>query len=159
MFLNIWRLTLSFPFAAEYDLSNFNVLYPKKIIIMDFCTANHLYLESRILFYKRNRQIAHGLLCFVKFFLLVYGIFLTIWICIAVRKCFKYNPSLSVYFILLYRQQTWFCSTRSTMYIGWNCQQFFGIKLNIKNGPIRYLGLELTIHIIKSQIHLVRQSL
>ncbi len=61
----------------------------------------------------------------------MYGIFLTIWICIAVRKCFKYNPSLSAYFILLYRQQTWFCNTRSTMYIGWNCPKFFGIKLDI----------------------------
>jgi hypothetical protein len=30
---------------------------------------------------------------------------------------------------------------------------------NLKTGRVPYLGLELTIHIIKSQIHLVRQSL
>ncbi len=29
---------------------------------------------------------------------------------------------------------------------------------NLKNEPVLYLDLELTIHIIKSQIHLVRQS-
>jgi hypothetical protein len=30
---------------------------------------------------------------------------------------------------------------------------------NLKNGPVPYLGLDLNIHVIKSQIHLVRQSL
>jgi hypothetical protein len=30
---------------------------------------------------------------------------------------------------------------------------------NIKNEPVPFLGLELFIHVIKSQIHLVRQSL
>jgi hypothetical protein len=30
---------------------------------------------------------------------------------------------------------------------------------NFKNGPVTDLGLEVTIHVIKSQIHLVRQSL
>ncbi len=29
----------------------------------------------------------------------------------------------------------------------------------LKNGPVRYLGLKLTIQVIKSQIHLVTQSL
>jgi hypothetical protein len=29
----------------------------------------------------------------------------------------------------------------------------------LKIGPVLYLGLKLTIHVIKSQIHLVRQSL
>ncbi len=38
---------------------------------------------------------------------------------------------------------------------------FFVIKslehiTNFKNGPVLYLGLKLTIHVIKSQIHLVR---
>jgi hypothetical protein len=28
-----------------------------------------------------------------------------------------------------------------------------------KNGPVPYLGLDLTVHVIESQIHLVRQSL
>ncbi len=30
---------------------------------------------------------------------------------------------------------------------------------NLKNGPVFCLGLKLTIHVIKSQIHFVRQSL
>jgi hypothetical protein len=30
---------------------------------------------------------------------------------------------------------------------------------NLETGPALYLGLKLTIHVIKSQIHLVRQSL
>jgi hypothetical protein len=30
---------------------------------------------------------------------------------------------------------------------------------HLKTGRVPYLGLELTIHVIKSQIHLVRQSL
>jgi hypothetical protein len=30
---------------------------------------------------------------------------------------------------------------------------------NLKTGRVPYLGLELTIYVIKSQIHLVRQSL
>jgi hypothetical protein len=30
---------------------------------------------------------------------------------------------------------------------------------NVKNGPILYLGLKLTIHVIKNQTYLVRQSL
>jgi hypothetical protein len=30
---------------------------------------------------------------------------------------------------------------------------------NLKTALVPYLGLELTIHVIKSQIHLVRQSL
>jgi hypothetical protein len=30
---------------------------------------------------------------------------------------------------------------------------------NLENGPVLYLGLKLTIHVIKSQIHLMRQSL
>jgi hypothetical protein len=30
---------------------------------------------------------------------------------------------------------------------------------NLKNGTVLFLGLELTIHVFKSQIHLVRQSL
>jgi hypothetical protein len=32
-------------------------------------------------------------------------------------------------------------------------------NLKNENEPVSYLGLELTIHVIKSQIHLVRQSL
>jgi hypothetical protein len=31
--------------------------------------------------------------------------------------------------------------------------------IKIKKWPVPYLGLELPIHVIKSQIHLVRQSL
>jgi hypothetical protein len=31
--------------------------------------------------------------------------------------------------------------------------------IKIKKSPVLYLGLKLTIHFIKSQIHLVRQSL
>jgi hypothetical protein len=31
--------------------------------------------------------------------------------------------------------------------------------INLKIGPFPYLGLELTIHLIKSQIHFVRQFL
>jgi hypothetical protein len=34
-----------------------------------------------------------------------------------------------------------------------------GAPKNFKNGPVPYLGLELTKHVITSQIHLVRQSL
>ncbi len=30
---------------------------------------------------------------------------------------------------------------------------------NLKKGPVHYLGLEGIIHIVKSQIHLARQSL
>jgi hypothetical protein len=30
---------------------------------------------------------------------------------------------------------------------------------NLKIGPVLYLSIELPIHVIKSQIHLVRQSL
>jgi hypothetical protein len=30
---------------------------------------------------------------------------------------------------------------------------------NLKKGPVFYLGLKLAIHVIKSQIHFVRQSL
>jgi hypothetical protein len=34
-----------------------------------------------------------------------------------------------------------------------------GAPKKYKNGPVLYLGLKLTIHVIKSKIHLVRQSL
>jgi hypothetical protein len=33
-----------------------------------------------------------------------------------------------------------------------------GAPKNLKKGPVPYLGLELTIHVIKSQIYLVRHT-
>ncbi len=37
--------------------------------------------------------------------------------------------------------------------------KIMGEPKKFKNGPVLYLGLKLTIHVIESQIHLVRQSL
>jgi hypothetical protein len=37
--------------------------------------------------------------------------------------------------------------------------KIIGAFKQIKNGPVLYLGLKLTILVIKSQIHLVRRSL
>jgi hypothetical protein len=37
--------------------------------------------------------------------------------------------------------------------------KIIGTPKNVKNGPVLYFGLKLTMHVIKSQIHLVRQSL
>jgi hypothetical protein len=31
--------------------------------------------------------------------------------------------------------------------------KIIGAAKNLKNGPVPYLGLEITIHVIKSQIH------
>ena len=45
------------------------------------------------------------------------------------------------------REKYTFCNTKSLEHLK-----------NLKNGPVPYLGIDLTIHVIKSQIHLVRQS-
>ncbi len=37
--------------------------------------------------------------------------------------------------------------------------KIIGAPKNLKNGPVLYLGLKLTIYVIKSQINHVRQSL
>jgi hypothetical protein len=37
--------------------------------------------------------------------------------------------------------------------------KIIGAPKKFKNGPVSYLGLELIIHVIKSQIHLLRKSL
>jgi hypothetical protein len=39
------------------------------------------------------------------------------------------------------------------------CYKIIGASKQFKNGPGLFLGLKLTIHVIESQIHLVRQSL
>jgi hypothetical protein len=48
----------------------------------------------------------------------------------------------------IYREKYTFCVIKSLEHLK-----------NVKTGRVPYLGLELTMHVIESQIHLVRQSL
>ncbi len=58
----------------------------------------------------------------------------------------KYTPTT------LLRQRKLALSTRNTLFA-------VLVAKKLINGPVPYSGLEPTIHVIKSQIHLVRQSL
>jgi hypothetical protein len=46
-------------------------------------------------------------------------------------------------------------TARNTLYVSKSLEH----PSNLKNGPFLYLVLKLTLHVIKSQIHLVRQAL
>jgi hypothetical protein len=55
--------------------------------------------------------------------------------------------------LTLLRQRKLALSARNTLFEHWSTKKIY------KNGPVLHLGLKLTAHVIKSQIHLVKQSL
>jgi hypothetical protein len=49
--VHVRALPLSFPLAAKYDLSDFNVLHLKIFLRLKFCSTNLVYIENLILFF------------------------------------------------------------------------------------------------------------